>query len=98
LLGYTRESIDDTRLQREALTRGDCERIYEEKASGAKANRPALTKLFAMPTREMWSSSGGWTGWLVRSLMQLITTSTLLCDRGVESVHSLSGLYYITQR
>lgn len=47
LLGYPRVSTDeqDTRLQRDALTRAGCERIYEEKASGAKENQPELIKL-----------------------------------------------------
>ena len=46
-LRYARVSTDEqyTRLQRDALTRAGCERIYEEKASGEKENRPELTKL-----------------------------------------------------
>ena len=85
LLGYARVSTDeqDTRLQRDALTRAGCERIYEEKASGAKENRPELTKLLDHARKGdvviVWKLDR-----LARSLTQLITTATLLADRGVE--------------
>lgn len=85
LLGYARVSTDeqDTRLQRDALTRAGCERIYEEKASGAKENRPELTKLLDHARNGdvviVWKLDR-----LARSLTQLITTATLLADRGVE--------------
>lgn len=67
LLGYTRVSTDeqDTRLQRDALERVGCERIYEEKASGVKENRPELTKLLDHARKGMWSSSGSSIGWRV---------------------------------
>jgi DNA invertase Pin-like site-specific DNA recombinase len=85
LLGYARVSTDeqDTRLQRDALTRAGCERIYEEKASGAKENRPELTKLLDHARTGdvviVWKLDR-----LARSLTQLITTATLLAERGVE--------------
>jgi DNA invertase Pin-like site-specific DNA recombinase len=70
-------------LQRDALTRAGCERIYEEKASGAKENRPELTKLLDHARKGdvviVWKLDR-----LARSLTQLITTATLLADRGVE--------------
>lgn len=48
LIGYARVSTDDQHLdnQRSALRAVGCQRIYEEKISGAKRNRPELTKLF----------------------------------------------------
>ena len=90
LLGYARVSTDeqDTRLQRDALTRAGCERIYEEKASGAKENRPELTKLLDHARKGdvviIWKLDR-----LARSLTQLIHTATCLRDRGVE-LHSLT--------
>ena len=47
LLGYARVSTDDQdlALQREALKKAGCRRIYEEKLSGARRDRPQLARL-----------------------------------------------------
>ena len=46
-IGYARVSTDaqETHLQMDALKRVKCARIYAEKASGAKTERPELMKL-----------------------------------------------------
>lgn len=47
LLGYARVSTEDQNLdvQRAALGAAGCDRIYEEKLSGASRNRPELARL-----------------------------------------------------
>ncbi|MGJ0429442.1 recombinase family protein [Methylobacter sp.] len=47
LIGYARVSTDDQHLdnQRTALQAAGCQRLYEEKISGAKRERPELIRL-----------------------------------------------------
>jgi DNA invertase Pin-like site-specific DNA recombinase len=89
-IGYARVSTDaqETHLQMDALTRAKCSRVYEEKASGAKTDRPELKKLLDNARKGdvviVWKLDR-----LARSLRQLIDTTVLLNERGVE-LHSLT--------
>lgn len=53
LIGYIRVSTNDqnTALQRNALESAGCELIFEDKASGKKAERPGLKKVLRMLSR-----------------------------------------------
>ena len=89
-IGYARVSTDaqETHLQMDALTRAKCARIYQEKASGAKTERPELMKLLDTARKGdvviVWKLNR-----LARSLRQLIDTTVLLNEHGVE-LHSLT--------
>lgn len=84
LVGYARVSTKDqtTDMQREALTKAGCERIFEETASGAKADRPqlkaALDYLRTGDTLVVWRFDR-----LARSLRQLVETVEDLEHRGI---------------
>ncbi len=54
LIGYARVSTDDQLLdlQRDALAKAGCERVFEDTASGAKAERVGLTALLATLRRD----------------------------------------------
>ena len=89
-IGYARVSTDEqeTHLQMDALKKAKCTRIYQEKASGSKTDRVELMKLLdharAGDVVIVWKLDR-----LARSIRQLIDTTALLNERGVE-LHSLT--------
>ena len=50
LIGYARVSTQDQNLelQQEALSKTGCQRVFEDKVSGTRADRPGLTKAMEM--------------------------------------------------
>lgn len=90
LIGYARVSTEDQHLdlQNDALTAAGCERIYRDKASGIKAERPGLKRAFeelrAGDTLVVWRLDR-----LGRSLKDLIGRAEALEQRGVnlKSLH-----------
>ena len=83
-IGYARVSTQDQKpeLQIDALTAAGCERIFEEKASGAKRDRPeliaALDYLREGDTLVVWKLDR-----LARSMKQLIETAEMLDARKI---------------
>ena len=81
-IAYARVSTDaqETHLQMDALKRAKCGRVYQEKASGAKAERPELMKLLDNARKGdvviVWKLDR-----LARSLRQLIDTTAVLRDQ-----------------
>jgi DNA invertase Pin-like site-specific DNA recombinase len=90
LIGYARVSTQDqtTDLQNDALTKAGCERIFAEKASGAKADRPELAKALEFmregDTLVVWKLDR-----LARSMRQLIETVEDLRRRKI-NFHSIT--------
>lgn len=83
-IGYARVSTQDQNpaLQMDALNNVGCERIFTEKASGARRNRPefkaALDYMREGDTLVVWKLDR-----LARSLRQLIDTVDALENRGI---------------
>ena len=83
-IGYARVSTQDqsTNLQLDALTASVCERIFSEKASGAKTDRPELLKALEYARQGdvvvVWKLDR-----LARSMRQLIETMEMLKERGI---------------
>jgi DNA invertase Pin-like site-specific DNA recombinase len=84
LIGYARVSTHDQtlNLQKDALQKAGCTRIFTDTASGAKAERKgleeALSYLRAGDTLVVWRLDR-----LGRSLKDLIATMTALSERGI---------------
>jgi len=91
LIGYARVSTLDQnpQLQIDALNQSGCDKIFTEKVSGAKANRPQLKKALdymrSGDTLVVWKLSR-----LARSLTQIIKTVSDLEQREI-------GLKVLTQ-
>ncbi len=90
LIGYARVSTDDQNLdlQKDALTSAGCERIIEDKISGAKADRPGLKAAIdyarAGDVLVVWRLDR-----LSRSLKDLIELVSVLNSKGInlKSLH-----------
>ncbi len=84
LIGYARVSTQDQKpeLQLDALKGAGCERVFEEKASGAQRERPQLTAAIEYmregDTLVVWKLDR-----LARSIRQLIDTVEALEARGI---------------
>ena len=84
LVGYARVSTQDQNpeLQLDALKVAGCERVFEEKASGAKRDRPELVAALGFmrkgDTLVVWKLDR-----LARSLKQLMETVEDLSARGI---------------
>ena len=84
LIGYARVSTDDQNLdlQRDALIQAGCPKLYEDKESGAKAERPSL--LLALEVLREGDTLVVWRlDRLGRSLKDLIILVDKLEQRGV---------------
>ena len=85
LIGYARVSTQDQNLelQLEALQRAGCEKIFEDKVSGARADRPVLARaiesLRSGDTLVVWKLDR-----LGRSVKQLINWITDLQSKNIQ--------------
>ena len=84
LIGYARVSTQDQNLdlQREALTKAGCQKIFEDKLSGSRAERPGFTK-----TMEMLREGDTLVVWkldrLGRSVKHLVDRTGDLAQQGI---------------
>ncbi len=84
-LGYIRVSRDKqtTALQEDAMNKEQCERVFTDKMSGKRFDRPEFLKMLDMARQGdvivVWRLDR-----LGRSLKQLIETVTMLRERGIE--------------
>ncbi len=85
LVGYVRVSTQDQNLdlQREALVKADCQQIFEDKASGSRAERPGLNKALELlregDTLVVWKLDR-----LGRSVKHLVDLVGALAKQGVQ--------------
>src|SRR6266581_9775981 len=84
-IGYIRVSRDKqaTALQEDAMKREQCERVFTDKMSGKRFDRPEFVKMLDMARQGdvivVWRLDR-----LGRSLKELIETVTGLSKRGIE--------------
>lgn len=85
LIGYARVSTQDQNLdvQREALNKAGCKKVFEDKASGTRSERPALIKTLEIlregDTLVVWKLDR-----LGRSVKQLVDLVGELHKRGIQ--------------
>jgi len=85
LIGYARVSTQDQNLtlQIDALTKAGCEKVFEDKVSGTRAERPGLTKALELmrvgDTLVVWKLDR-----LGRSVKHLVDLVTGLQKQGVQ--------------
>ncbi len=85
LIGYARVSTQDQNLelQRDALTKAGCQKVFEDKLSGARTDRPGLSKILEMlrkgDTLVVWKLDR-----LGRSVKQLVDLIGELRKQGVQ--------------
>jgi DNA invertase Pin-like site-specific DNA recombinase len=85
LIGYARVSTQDQNLdlQQEALIKAGCQKLFEDKVSGTRADRPGLTKALEMlregDTLVVWKLDR-----LGRSVKQLVDLVGSLQKQGVQ--------------
>jgi DNA invertase Pin-like site-specific DNA recombinase len=85
MIGYARVSTQDQNLelQREALTKVGCQKLFEDKVSGTRVNRPGLAKAFEMlredDTLVVWKLDR-----LGRSVRQLVDLVGELHKQGIQ--------------
>ena len=85
LTGYARVSTQDQNLtlQREALINAGCEKVFEDKVSGTRADRPGLSKTLEMlregDTLVVWKLDR-----LGRSVKQLVDMVSELNKQGIQ--------------
>mgnify|MGYP001549365467 CR=1 FL=1 len=85
LIGYARVSTSDQelRLQKDALQKAGCERVFEEQMTGSRADRPglqqALSHLRAGDTLAVWKLDR-----VGRSMGHLVEFVTKLEEQGIQ--------------
>jgi DNA invertase Pin-like site-specific DNA recombinase len=85
LIGYARVSTQDQNLdlQREALTKAGCQRVFEDTVRGTRADRPGLTRVLETLREDdilvVWKLDR-----LGRSVKQLVDLVSALQKQGVQ--------------
>ena len=85
LIGYARVSTTDQNvdLQRKALSKAGCKKIFEDKVSGSRSDRPGLNKILEVlrkgDTLVVWKLDR-----LGRSVKHLVDTVSHLAKEGIQ--------------